>query len=204
MKTDIPKLTDIQLDTLAELYNMGIGAAAAALSEMVQEEIRLTSPKLEFVSQQGAKKLIDEETDACLSAVVQEFSGDLSGSAFLVFPRRDSLELVRRIMHSQLSLEQFSELEEDALNEVGNIILNTCFSTISDVLNLEFSSSLPKHIQGESSDLFHQQGDHVVLMLYMNFSIPNHKISGSLNFMMSSRSLTKFVAGIDNYICQYI
>ncbi|MBL4816757.1 MAG: chemotaxis protein CheC [Shewanella sp.] len=197
-------LTEMQEDALAELFNLGIGHAAALLSEMIQDEVNLTTPKVEIVPIAKASELLFKDNTNEISAVEQSFVGGIDGVAMLVFPHSDSLELVRQILKTNLPAEQLSELESDALVEVGNIILNSCFGCISDALNTSFHSSLPTHIQGNAQTLFNEVSNikrsEYVLMLYMKFYLPNHKITGCVNFFMSLSSLVIFIKSVDDYL----
>jgi hypothetical protein len=64
-------------------------------------------------------------------AVRQDFSGVFSGRALLIFPEASSLELVRVVVGRQLALEDIVDLEDEALAETGNIILNSWVATIA-------------------------------------------------------------------------
>ena len=70
-----------------------------------------------------------------LVAVRQAFSGDISGRALLIFPEKNSLELVRAVAGEGLSLEDILELEHEALAEIGNMILNACMATMANLLH---------------------------------------------------------------------
>ncbi len=203
--TSVPvSLTEMQQDALAELFNLGIGHAASLLSEMIQDKVDLTTPKVEIVPIAKASKLLFEANEKEISAVEQSFEGGIDGVAMLVFPHSDSLELVRQILKTNLPAEQLSELESDALIEVGNIILNSCFGCISDALETPFQSSLPTHIQGNAEELFSEVSkiscSEFVLMLYMQFDLPNHQVTGCVNFFMSLSSLVIFIKSVDDYL----
>ncbi|QFU21323.1 chemotaxis protein CheC [Shewanella eurypsychrophilus] len=197
-------LTEMQQDALAELFNLGIGHAASLLSEMIQDKVELTTPKAEIVPLAKASKLLFEANEKEISAVEQSFEGGIDGVAMLVFPQSDSLELVRQILKTNLPAEELSELESDALIEVGNIILNSCFGCISDALQTPFQSSLPTHIQGSAEELFGEVSkiscSDYVLMLYMQFDLPNHQVTGCVNFFMSLSSLVIFIKSVDDYL----
>ena len=64
----------------------------------------------------------------------QVFEGDITGRALLIFPETKSLELVRAITGGDLPLEDIIELEQEALAETGNILLNSCLATIANML----------------------------------------------------------------------
>ena len=62
-------LSELELDALTELVNIGVGVAATALREMVGEEILLTVPKVELLSRENAIKTLCETESSTLVAV---------------------------------------------------------------------------------------------------------------------------------------
>jgi chemotaxis protein CheC len=197
-------LTEEQLDVLSELFNIGIGQAAASLSEMIDDNVDLSVPVVRCLPLDQASIELAKMTSSDISAVKQMFSGEFSGNALLIFPERDSLELVKAILGSDVSLEYLSELEEDALLEVGNVILNACICTISDILGCEIIGDIPTRLQGDCKQILSMSSDDVeesyMLLLSMLFSIPNHDIKGSISFIMNMGALQKFITLIDQYV----
>jgi len=202
------KLSELQLDTLAEIFNIGIGSAAASLSEMINEDVQLSIPSVSCLPVMQASSTLTGDQSAILSAVEQHFSGEFEGTAFLLFPKGESLELVRRLISSDLPLEELSEFEEDALKEVGNVILNACFYTISNMLDCHLDGDIPNHVQGSCQEILGRgDGDideKVVLMLSMTFSIPSGDINGEISYMMNVKSMQNFLRIVDTYLTQII
>jgi chemotaxis protein CheC len=112
----------------------------------------------------------------------------------LIFPDAKSLELVRAVTQGELSLEDIIELEQEALAEVGNIILNGCLATIANMLQRSLKISLPEVLRGGAPELFSlapppQAGD-VVMFLYINFAVKKRDIGGYIAMFMDMPSLT--------------
>src|SRR6185295_16269313 len=118
-------LTELERDSLAELSNMAMGRAASSLRQMIKHQVELSVPSVEIVSKEAATQLIAKPNNATLVAIRQDFTGTFSGRALLIFPESSSLELVRVVVGSQLPLEDIVNLEDEALAETGNIILNS-------------------------------------------------------------------------------
>ena len=62
-------------------------------------------------------------SDAKFGAVSQQFSGPFDADAVLLFTEENTLEIVRDMMGSQMSIEELAEFEQEAMCELGNIIL---------------------------------------------------------------------------------
>jgi chemotaxis protein CheC len=187
-------LDDLERDALTELVNIGVGRAAASLSKMVGDQVMLSVPSVAIVTCDRAAHIIGERDAGRLVAVHQLFEGDISGRALLIFPEANSLELVRAITGGELSLEDVIELEQEALAETGNIILNGCLATIANMLQRSLKMSLPEIVNGSSIELFNLSGasvsEEAVLFLYINFSVHQREIHGYIAMLMDLPALS--------------
>jgi len=193
----------MELDALTELVNIGVSRAASSLGSMVGEQVLLSVPSVVIVSRSRAADLLGDKRRDLLVAVRQAFHGDVSGRALLIFPERNSLELVRAVVGERLSLEDILELEHEALAEIGNIILNACIATVANLLERNLTMSLPEIIRGSSEGLFDLEMsivDDVVLFVHINFSLKGHKIVGYVALVMDFASLTSLKALIAEFI----
>lgn len=194
-------LSDLEADTLAELINIGMGRAAASLGKMVNEEIELSVPHLEFLSRREAARLLEMETSAQVSAVREAFSGPLQGTALLIFPQAKSLELVRALLREEVALEVLTELEQEALTEVGNIILNACLGALANMLRVELQCGLPEFISADCASLLsglvtgeaavdRDESSTTVILLIVDFSTRQSRIKGYVVLMVDLAAIT--------------
>lgn len=186
-------LDDLELDALTELVNLGVGRAAASLRNMVGDQVLLSVPAVAIVTREQAAQIIGERESGELVAVHQAFDGDISGRALLIFPETNSLELVRAVTGGRLPLEDIIELEQEALAETGNIILNACLATIANMLQRSLSISLPEILHGSGPDFFALAGaatiENAVLFLYIDFSVKDRDIRGYIAMLMDLPAL---------------
>lgn len=197
-------LSELEHDALTELVNIGVSRAAASLRGMVGRQVLLSVPSVEVVSRTAASALIRERETGPLVAVRQDFSGAFNGQALLIFPEQNSLELVRSVTGDELTAEDVIEMEQEALAETGNIVLNSCLATMANMLEQPLVMSLPEVIRGESARFFELGGDHeaegVVLFLYINFSISDRDIRGYIAMLMDLPSLEALQGLIGEFI----
>jgi chemotaxis protein CheC len=187
-------LSELELDALTELVNLGVSHAAHNLALMVREEVLLTVPQVALLSRSDAIRTLGERESQNLVAVHQVFEGELEGRALLIFPEAQSLELVRAVVGGELSLEEIVELEQEALAETGNVILNGCLATLANALESKLKISLPEVLRGESSRFFSLEpppaSGTTVLFVYINFSVRRRDIDGYIAMMMDMPSLS--------------
>jgi chemotaxis protein CheC len=192
MKIDASELSEIEQDALAEIANMGVSRAAASLRRMIGEQVFLSVPAVNIVSRRVASRMVEKGHLPKLVAVQQSFEGPFSGRALLIFPEAQSRELVRSIVGEEHSLEDVIGLEQEALAETGNIILNACLATIANVLRRTMRMSLPSIVRGDGDTLFDvrkESSDGLVLFLYIDFTIKSRDVRGFIALLMGLPSI---------------
>ena len=203
MKIDASELSEIEQDALAEIANMGVSRAAASLRRVVGEQVLLSVPAVNIVSRRVASRMVEKGHSPKLVAVQQSFEGPFSGRALLIFPEAQSLELVRSIVGEEHSLEDVIDLEQEALAETGNIILNACLATIANVLRRTMRMSLPSIVRGDGDTLFDvREGsrDGLVLFLYIDFTIKNRDVRGFIALLMGLPSIAALKDIVHDFI----
>jgi len=201
---DATELSEIEQDALAEIANMGVSRAAASLGQMVGEQVLLSVPAVNIVTRRAASRLVERGGSSKLIAVQQSFEGGFDGRALLIFPQAQSLELIRSIVGDEHSLEDVIDLEQEALAETGNIILNGCLATIANVLKRTMRMSLPTVIRGDGAALFHVQSggqnDNPVMFLYIDFTIKSRNVHGFIALLMDLPSIMALKQIVGNFI----
>ena len=202
------QLEELERDALAELANIGVSRAAANLREMVGQQVLLSVPAVAIITRDRAAQIVGDQANGDLVAVQQAFAGDFSGRVLLIFPETNSLELVRAVTGGELPLEDIIDLEQEALAETGNIILNGCLATIANVLHRTMRMSLPSIVRGDGAKLFEVNevgsGGQFVLFLYIDFNIKKRNVHGFIALLMDLPSIAAlkdivndFVSGIE-------
>jgi len=197
-------LSELQMDALTEIFNIGAGRAASSLSEIVGDEVQLSVPRVQLYQSSEINAEVLSLNSPRLGAVKQSFSGPFDAQAMLLFTEDRALEIVHDMMGSQVGIEDVAEFEQEAMCELGNIILNACLSSMADMLELTLDSSLPVYSVGETDALLWQivsEADQsVMLVLHIDLAIVKRQSQGYLVFLLSSSSLQKLLAHIDRFI----
>jgi len=198
------ELSELQLDALTELVNLGVSRAATSLALMVHDEVVLSVPKVALLSREEAIRTLGKREAKHLVGVHQIFEGDITGRALLIFPEEQSLDLVRSVVGGSLSLEELIELEQEALAETGNVILNSCLATIANSLESNLRISLPEVLRGECSRFFTldppPEPGSTVMFMAINFEIRKKNIDGYIAMLMDMPSLSALQLLLDGLI----
>src|SRR5690349_7298189 len=111
----VSRYTDIQLDALRELANVGSGTASTALSSMLGRSVDITVPNAFVLPMAEAVESIGNPEDDVTGIVLGVF-GDMEATVLLlVAPNHAAL------LCGMLGVPADSEFGESALMEIGNI-----------------------------------------------------------------------------------
>ena len=203
------QLDALQKDAITEIFNISMGRAADTLSRMVNEPVELSVPEITVSRRAEAAGKFGQETQQLVCAVVQRFDGPFSADAVLMFPESKSLELVRLFIGEEMPLDQMTDMEQDAMGEIGNIILNSCVGAMANLFHAEFTGGLPRVKNGSIADILEiseaAQGpglsdDDLVLILFIEFAIEQRAIAGYVAFMLDLPSAAELENRVNRFI----
>jgi len=203
--------TEMQQDAVIELVNMGIGKAAEALSQIIREEILLSVPNIEFVNDEDLLDYMNKIDSKTPSVVMQKFTGDFSGNSMLIFPESSGMSLVKQMLKGTVNDNNIGSFEEEALIEIGNIVLNACFGQLGNLLSTGLDGALPSYLRSSPEDILQQtkkeagaEEDGQTMLLQVNFSLHDSKTQGFLMFTMDVNSVVTFKEKIDGYLAKIL
>lgn len=197
-------LSEHQQNALIEIFNIGAGQAASCMSQIASEEISLSVFKLDILC--GADKADAIKTAARsprICAISQDFTGSLNARAFLIFPEGKTQEIVRRMIGEPSGTDELSGMEQEALSEIGNIILNSCISSLPDALQGNFHCSLPAYHMGSTDEILFADNTHdddLLMLFYIHFPMPSARIDGYLVFLLNPPSFNALIKQVDQFL----
>jgi len=208
MTAEAITLDELERDALTEIVNIGVSRAASSLRKMIGDQVLLSVPAIEVVSQRRAARLISEREISDLVAVRQDFSGAFAGRALLIFPESNSLELVRAVTGGTLTAVEVLDMEHEALAETGNVILNSCLATMANMLKRSLTMTIPEVLRGSGATLFEVDesgvSEGLVLFLYIDFSVRKHDIRGYIAMIMDLPSLALLKDLLEEFIARIV
>jgi chemotaxis protein CheC len=139
---DLRSLKALQLDALREVANIGAGHAATALSQMVGETIMISVPTINIARLEDVPPQVGEP-DQPVAAVLMHMLGDLTGRTLLVFPRRTAIRLAELLLRRKSPPDDFSEMQQSAIKEAGNILSSAYMNALSDFMGMMLLPSPP-------------------------------------------------------------
>jgi len=199
-------LSELENDALVEIFNIGVGHAASSMSDIVNETVRMSVPSISFMNRADAGRLLAGPDSARerICGVSQHYDGAFSTEAILMFPEDKSLEIVRLMVGEAVPLKELTEMEQEAMCEIGNIILNSCVGTLANIFQRELQGSLPRYHLGTSDEILAASGsqDDTVLMLHIDFVVERQQIHGYVAFILGMSALHDLKDQINQYIAR--
>lgn len=134
-------MSEIKLDFLRELANIGTGHATTALSQMLSGRLfQLVVPDAKMLPFTEAAEYVGglEQTVVGIFVVI---SGDVQGYMAFLMPLDSAKVLLKHLIG-----EEFSEVDEmgrSALQEIGNIMVTSYLNALSKMTNLLMAPSVP-------------------------------------------------------------
>jgi len=192
---DYSELSPVQLDVLQEVGNIGAGNAATALSDLLNEKVDMSVPKVSIVPFDDIFSKIGVEE--VVVGVIVRVLGDIPGNILFTLEKDVALNIISRLLGEQQ--EQITELGNSALGEIGNIIASSFMNAIAKLTNLEVRPSVPAvtldMMAAILSTTYIESGqfDEYVLDLETNFLQENQKIRGHFYYVPMPGSLEKIL-----------
>lgn len=200
-------MSDIQeqyLDALKEIISIGIGRVSATLEDILEAktEIRFAVPETTLIESGDVRNLeVSNKIQDELAAVTLHFSGPFSGDVALTLPIRHAKSLVSVITHEPVDQEDFDEILEDTMSEVGNMLLNSMMGTISNVFMEKLQYEVPKYSTCENKELFadfeSKTGDELAFLASTSFNIDEHAVEGDICILFGIKSFDQVLKSVD-------
>lgn len=192
-------ISAIQEDFIVELMNIAMGLAANSMSEMIDDEIKLSVPSVSFILRQEVIDRFTSQVSTNLAGVLQTVTGTIEGEMLLLFPSDKSLKVVEMMLQDTVSLDGLVGLEQEALCEIGNILLNAVISSLADNLGESFESSLPSYVYGDCKNVMPGNGNdnEVVLFMQVDFCFANESVDGYVVILLDVDSIGALFDKID-------
>ncbi|PLR87447.1 chemotaxis protein CheC [Bacillus sp. V33-4] len=141
----IEKISNMHLDILKEIGNIGAGHAATALSTLLNKKVDMRVPNVRVVSFDEMMEMAGGSENV-VASVFLRIEGDAPGSMFFVLPLEQAAAFIRQMIgDSGFSFDNppYDELAMSALQELGNILSGSYLSSLSDFTNLSLYPSVP-------------------------------------------------------------
>ncbi|MFY0528234.1 chemotaxis protein CheC [Archangium gephyra] len=192
-----PSPSDIQLDALREVANIGCGHAVNALARLVGgRTVNLSVPRAVLAAAAEVAELLGGG-EAPVVAAKLGMEGQLRGVLLLVLPREDSAALESLLLRRQ---DAPAEERESALSEAANIVASACLSAIGTLTGWRLLPTVPELVRGTAGLVVSravaeaQGGDRMVVLETRFSAVGAPAVSGQVLLVLERESSKALLA----------
>ncbi len=136
------EMNAMHFDVLKEIANIGAGNATTALSKMLSTKVDMKVPCIQFMEFKELAEGIGGAENIVVGILLTLDTG-IDGMMMFVLESDSAEAIVNLLMGKSGKLEEFSEMDLSALQEIGNIIAGSYLSAISAFTNMTITASVP-------------------------------------------------------------
>ncbi len=139
---ELNELNPLHFDVLKEIANIGAGNATTALSKMLNAKVDMKVPCIQFMEFKELAEGIGGAENLVVGILLTLDIG-IEGMMMFILERDSAEQIVNMLMGKSGKLDEFTEMDLSALQEIGNIIAGSYLSAISAFTNMTISASVP-------------------------------------------------------------
>lgn len=198
------ELTSEQQDALIELGNIGMSKAAKQLSILLNSPIKITIPQisLKHIEQVEAEAFFNNE--GIYTFIAQSLSKDLEGFASLMFRREHGNILITNMVDAmpEFTAEEVRACEQEAMLEIGNIIITSCLSVIANMTSKSILLTEPVYYEDKVKLLLNMlcapltQQNKNIFVITTELKTFNDKLSAHLFIVLKESSAQSLLTSI--------
>ncbi|MBR5229695.1 MAG: chemotaxis protein CheC [Firmicutes bacterium] len=141
--TRFEDIGDVCKDMMREIGSIGTGNASTALSSLLQTEVLMEVPNVELLGFTEAVDYVGDPEELVCCVLVQMQEG-INGMMLFLLKLDFINEILRRTLGKEISdYSELGELELSAVTEVGNIIISSFVLSMSKLVDVQISLSVP-------------------------------------------------------------
>lgn len=191
---DLARIKSAKQTKLQDIVNKAIGMAVSQMSETIACEIEYDLPSCQAFSPLLLQKTLIETLGEDLVAVAQlDFSGNLSGSAQMLFSRQAADTIVLALNGGgDVESEEFKQDKADIMGEIGNLAISGIVGTFSNTLKYNLGYVVPHYVEGSAQEIFSNMNlsaRSTIILFMSHFKIVEFHVEGDFILFFQARLL---------------
>jgi chemotaxis protein CheC len=137
---DLGNLSEMELDVLNELGNMGAGHAATSLSILFDREVEMSVPKIRIVEIKNIYSELTNDVVAGVLIALDALEEDKSGYLYIMLPENSSRQIAFNFFGTE---KPDDEMYASTIMEIGNILSSSFCDALADFMDIILLPSPP-------------------------------------------------------------
>jgi len=136
-------LSEMQLDALREIGNIGSGNAATALSAMLERAVNMAVPKIKVLDYNAVCEELGGP-EQLLVGILFGMSGDVTGMIMFLLHKEFAHMVLNSLVGSEFDgYSELDDMDKSTIQEVGNIMAGSYVNAMSSLTGLTIDVSIP-------------------------------------------------------------
>lgn len=200
---DLTALSDMQLDVLQEIGNVGAGNSATALSRLIKHRIEMNVPRVALVPIEDVPEFVGGPELVVVGIFLRVYGKAPSNILFLI-PRDSAFALADTMCGREVgtTTTELSPMDESALMEVGNILAGSYLNAFYSFTGISMLPSVPALAVDMAGAILNvvlvqlgEMGDHA-LLIETNFVADDRSIKGHFFLVPDPGSLSSIMNAV--------
>jgi chemotaxis protein CheC len=174
--------TDMQLDALRELANIGSGTAGTALGQMLGKSVDISVPTAAVLPLPEAVAIAGRP-DELRFGVVVPIVGDMDAIVVLLFPEPDA-----RALCGIYGIEPTTSDGQSMLGEVGNILGTSYINVLAQMVSMDLEPAPPQVVEDMLGAILESvligRGENIDAALILDSALEVEDEECSLSFLL--------------------
>ncbi len=192
------ELTEMQMEAMKEVGNIGAGHAATALSDMLNEPVQIGTPTVEILQFSGLAQRLSRPGQS-VAVVHMNVFGEAPCQIVVLFDEAQARGFTSIFTGATpADVPNFEEIFESTVKEVGNIIGGAYLTALTSLTGVTLIASVPSLSIGSTESalgaLMDVPGDQDVFYVQTGFEKDRPVISGEFILIPEPESIAPLLS----------
>ena len=147
MLKNYEELSEMHIDVLREIGNIGAGNAATALATILDEKVEISLPVVKITDFDTAIRALGGAESMTVGVLVS-FFGEANGMIMFLLKMEDAKKVMSILLRDyeeedEEDAEEISEMKLSAIREIGNILGSSYINSIATLTGLKINLTVP-------------------------------------------------------------
>ena len=199
---NLSQLSDMHIDVLREIGNIGAGNAATSLAGLLNRKIDMKAPVVRIMDIANVDNALGGP-ETPVVAILVELSGDIRGIMMFIVSQHFTKIMLKSLLNEEnVDCMRLTDMERSAISEIGNIMIGSYVSAISELANLKIKISVPAVTSDMVGSLLTVPAAETgavsdeIIFVEDDFKNSNNSISANMMLVPSLDSVEKLMSGL--------
>lgn len=192
----------MHIDVLREIGNIGAGNAATSLAGLLNRKIDMKAPVVRIMDIANVDNALGGP-ETPVVAILVELSGDIRGIMMFIVSQHFTKIMLKSLLNEEnVDCMRLTDMERSAISEIGNIMIGSYVSAISELANLKIKISVPAVTSDMVGSLLTVPAAEMgavsdeIIFVEDDFKNSNNSISANMMLVPSLDSVEKLMSGL--------